>query len=135
MSKLKKYAVVWLPPLLLIIGLIFQDVLIPIAQWLADHIVFCVFYQTTGCYCLGCGGTRSLMALLHGDVLRSIHNNPAVIVLAMTAVLLYAEKAAAAFGKKLKLVPRSFVFWGILFVLQCIWNITRHFIPAMLPIS
>ncbi len=135
MSKLKHYAIVWLPALLVILGLLFLDVLLPIAQWIASHIVFCVFYETTGLYCLGCGGTRSLMALLHGDVLRSIHNNPAVIVLALTLVLLYVEKTASAFGKKLKLIPRSFIFWGILFVLQCIWNIARNFIPAMLPIS
>lgn len=135
MNKLKKYMFVWLPPLLLIIGLLLLDVLIPIAQWVADHIVFCVFYETTGWYCLGCGGTRSLMALLHGDIQRSFHNNPAVPVLAVTAILLYAEKVAVVFDKKLKLVPRNILFWVFLFVLQCIWNIARHFFPAMMPIS
>lgn len=135
MSKFKKYVIVWLPPLLLLIGLLLQDVLVPIAQWLAEHIEVCLFHKTTGLYCLGCGGTRSLMALLHGDILRSLHNNPAVMVIAVTLVLLYFEKAAAAFDKKLRLVPRNLPFWCILLALQCIWCVARNFNPAMLPIS
>ncbi len=84
---------------------------------------------------MGCGGTRSLMALLHGDIARSIHNNPAVIVLLVTILLWYIEKAAAVLGKKIKLLPRSLTFWMILFAIHAIWSIIRNFVPAMLPIS
>lgn len=135
MSNVKKYSILWLPPLLLIIGFLGRELLVPIAQWVADHVVFCVFYETTGYYCMGCGGTRSMMALLHGDIARAFHNNPAAPVLLVSALLLYAEKAAAVFGKKIRLLPRSLALWLTLLVILAVWNIIRNFVPAMLPIS
>ena len=43
----------------------------PHSKWLPK----CMFYQWTGLYCPGCGSTRALSALLHGDVRASLHNN------------------------------------------------------------
>ena len=43
----------------------------PHAKWLPK----CMFYQWTGLYCPGCGATRALSAMLHGDVKASLHNN------------------------------------------------------------
>ena len=42
-----------------------------LGKWLPK----CMFHQLTGLYCPGCGATRALSALLHGDVLVSLHNN------------------------------------------------------------
>lgn len=39
--------------------------------WLPE----CLFYQTTGCRCYGCGSTRALYALLHGRWLDSLRYN------------------------------------------------------------
>src|SRR5262245_4469510 len=36
----------------------------------------CVFHQLTGFHCPGCGATRALHALLHGDWLQAIAWNP-----------------------------------------------------------
>ena len=36
----------------------------------------CMFYQATHFYCIGCGLTRALHALTHGEVLRALHMNP-----------------------------------------------------------
>ena len=41
------------------------------ARWLPR----CMFHQMTGLYCPGCGATRALSAMLHGDVAASLHNN------------------------------------------------------------
>lgn len=43
----------------------------PHAKWLPK----CMFHRMTGLYCPGCGATRALSAILHGDVLASLHNN------------------------------------------------------------
>lgn len=39
--------------------------------WLPE----CLFYQTTGYLCYGCGSTRALRALLHGHWLESLRYN------------------------------------------------------------
>ncbi|WP_305805302.1 DUF2752 domain-containing protein [Stenotrophomonas sp. YIM B06876] len=36
----------------------------------------CMFHAFTGYYCIGCGLTRALHALLHGDLLRAFALNP-----------------------------------------------------------
>lgn len=41
------------------------------AKWLPR----CMFHQLTGLYCPGCGATRALSAMLHGDLKSSLHNN------------------------------------------------------------
>ena len=35
----------------------------------------CIFHELTGLYCPGCGGQRSLHALLHGRILTAINYN------------------------------------------------------------
>ncbi len=51
----------------------------------------CPSYLLTGLYCPGCGGLRSVHALLHGDLATSLDRNPAVlpglVLLAVLAVL------------------------------------------------
>lgn len=38
----------------------------------------CIFQRLTGFYCPGCGGTRALLALFHGRLLRSLVYHPFV---------------------------------------------------------
>lgn len=38
----------------------------------------CVLHTLTGLYCPGCGGTRAILFLLHGDLLRSFLYHPLV---------------------------------------------------------
>jgi hypothetical protein len=44
----------------------------------------CEFHQLTGLNCPGCGATRALYALLHGDVATALHDN-ALLLLLMVA--------------------------------------------------
>ena len=55
------------------------------AKWLPK----CMFHQLTGLYCPGCGATRALSAMLHGDMKASLHNNLLLFpLLALIAVLI-----------------------------------------------
>ena len=59
----------------------------------------CLFHLVTGAYCPGCGGTRALLALLHGRLADSIRLNPLVLYMAVSipSFLLYRFYCA---GKK-----------------------------------
>jgi len=58
-------------------------VLSPFAVWavLAHPIMAepflpkCLFHETTGLYCPGCGGTRAVLCLTEGRILDAFHNN------------------------------------------------------------
>lgn len=53
----------------------------------------CLFQAFTGLYCPGCGTTRALHALVHGDVATAIAMNPLLFVLVplLGVVLLHAS--------------------------------------------
>ncbi|MFN4161222.1 MULTISPECIES: DUF2752 domain-containing protein [unclassified Stenotrophomonas] len=49
----------------------------------------CSFFAVTGYYCIGCGLTRALHALVHGDVLTALSMNPlAMVMLAIAPLVL-----------------------------------------------
>ena len=52
----------------------------------------CMFRAFTGWYCIGCGMTRALHALAHGDVLRAFSMNPLAVSLLAISPLLGAWK-------------------------------------------
>lgn len=52
----------------------------------------CVFLELTHLYCPGCGGTRAVIALLHGNILQSLRFNPAVFL--GIIVIIYYEVCA-----------------------------------------
>ena len=59
----------------------------------------CPFQRFTGLYCPGCGGTRALKALLHGDLLLSLQYHPLVLY---TAVVVAAELLSLAVARVTK---------------------------------
>jgi hypothetical protein len=49
----------------------------------------CMFHTLTGYWCIGCGLTRGMHALAHGDVVRAFSMNPLMMaLLALTPVML-----------------------------------------------
>ncbi|MEG2700204.1 MAG: DUF2752 domain-containing protein [Hungatella sp.] len=47
----------------------------------------CLFQLITGLYCPGCGGTRAVRYLLHGQLQKSIQYHPLVLYMALVALL------------------------------------------------
>lgn len=43
----------------------------------------CMLYSLLGVYCPGCGGTRAILYLLHGNILKSLWYHPIVIYTAI----------------------------------------------------
>ena len=52
------------------------------SHWLPQ----CQFHQLTGLYCPGCGNTRALHALVHGNIIKSLRCN--VLLVPMTVSVL-----------------------------------------------
>lgn len=57
--------------------------------------IFCPFRLATGGWCPGCGGTRALKHLMHGDVSMSLTLNPLLLVVFAQVVAISAFFLAA----------------------------------------
>lgn len=49
----------------------------------------CIFHALTGLYCPGCGATRAVKALAHGNVVAALHNNAWLLLIAGPALGLH----------------------------------------------
>jgi hypothetical protein len=65
----------------------------------------CLFHSLTGLNCPGCGATRAAYQLLHGHLLRALHDN-ALFVLALTAL---TAQSAWLVMQKIRNQPVAFV--------------------------
>ena len=74
----------------------------------------CLFHEMTGLYCPGCGSTRALYCLMHGEFREALRDN-ALVVLALP--LLGAILLARAFRRRPPIAARRFKLgWLILLV-------------------
>lgn len=81
----------------------------------------CFFYQYTGLYCPGCGGTRAVLALLQGHVLQSLWYHPLVLYIAATAgwygISHGLEKAVRSRWKTGMVFTRRYLYLGLAIVI------------------
>lgn len=77
----------------------------------------CVFRMLTGLYCPGCGGTRSILALLHGNVIKSFIYNPFVLYSFIITFIFYISQTASRLThgliKGLR-IRKSYIYAGII---------------------
>lgn len=86
-------------PLLLAAGVV---ILYRIDPSSGRGLIPCLFYQLTGINCIGCGTTRALHALLHGDLAAAASYNIFMLVwLPLPAYTLLAEWLEALAGRRL----------------------------------
>lgn len=102
---------------------------------LGDFLPPCVIHYVTGYYCPGCGNTRSVTALLHGDIIASLHNNVTPLVILILCLGFYIEYVFSAFGKDVKILPRSKWVIIVFSILMISYFILRNFIPQIAPTS
>lgn len=95
----------------------------------------CQFNKITGLLCPACGNTRSVLSLIKGDILGSLHNNPAPAIILIILFFLYLEFIFAAFNKNIKLLPRKVFFWYTFLGLIFSFYIMRNFIKCLQPIE
>ncbi len=82
----------------------------------------CVIYKNTGLYCPGCGGTRAVISLLNGHIIRALLYNPGAVVLVAVILLALAGKIADK-----KILPEKISFWAVLLGIIFIYYIMRNF--------
>lgn len=132
---MKKYSI-WQKTAVIICPLISAVLLYFLAGYIASHFMLpgCMTYQFLGIYCPGCGMTRSVIALLHGDVLLSLRQNAFVIFAIIVAVVLYIRFALRFFGVQLKPLKLSKKAIYLFLIAAALYSVLRNFIPAIAPI-
>lgn len=73
---------------------------------LDPSLIFCPVFHYTGVYCAGCGSTRAIYQLLHGNFFGALRYNPLMIISIPLLIYLIAEpELNRKFGWRL---PRVF---------------------------
>ena len=102
------------------------------------HGIGCLFYKITHIPCPSCGTTRSIMALLQGNLCETIYYNPLGIVVFLIAVILPVWIVIDVFMRKESLfafynaVNKKFSFnivtilLVLLLLCNWIWNIYKY---------
>lgn len=116
-------------PVLIYIFFLARDFFISLACKLPP----CLFYSTFHLYCPACGNTRSVTALLHGELVPALRYNITPVLLGIILLLAYLELAAYSFFKPVRLLPRKLSFYLILLSILILYMIIRNFIPYLTP--
>lgn len=129
MSKRFRLITAFIFPFAVILIYIFRDQVKDSAHLLPE----CSIHKYTGLWCTGCGNTRSVIALLHGQIWRSICCNPTIPFLALLALLLYAEVVIGIWNDRVKLLPRKIWIWCTILGLFLVFFVLRNVIGGLAP--
>lgn len=122
MSKIKRIIILSAPfiavPVIWLITGVFRKYSVP-----------CPVNFLTGIYCIGCGGTRCIEALLKGRILSAMRQNLIVFSGAVFLVLAWIQLVT---GKKL--IPENRIFYITVTGISVIYAVLRNFIPEIAPV-
>ena len=116
-----------IPPIIVLTLVLASDTILR----LTEYVPACPFYTQFGKYCPACGNTRSITALLHGDILGSLRYNITIIFLCLLGLAFYVEKITNVLGKKIKLIPRGNVFLFASLAFFLMYFLLRNFFPYL----
>jgi hypothetical protein len=120
-----RFAIAAVPPILAAAAVLFAE---RIYGAVSVFIAPCPSYTLFSLYCPGCGNTRSLAALLRGDLLSALRYNPAIPFAALLAAAFYIELVFWAFGRKHMIVPRNKIFWFTTAALFLVYYVMRNLV-------
>ena len=108
-----------------IIALFVSNGWVPLEKWARP----CLLRTILGWYCPGCGNSRSVRALLSGQIWLSLRYNVFPVLAVIVFALWAAEQALRLFGRPHRLLPRSprvivpvGVLLGVYYVIRNIWE-------------
>lgn len=130
MTRKQKIIIAVSAPLTVLIVIVFRDFIMNLAPLLGQ----CMFHAVTGLWCPGCGNTRSVNAMLHGDFILALRNNISVPFTALLLLILYIELIFDISGKPIKILTRKLWVWLIVLALFGVYFIVRNFIPEIAPV-
>lgn len=78
----------------------------------------CIFYLKLGFYCPACGMTRAFIALLEGNILKSLYYNPTVIyILGFISIYMVTNTICKIFNKEAILKYSNFYLYLGIFIM------------------
>lgn len=122
-KRVLQISYILLPPVLFLFFLLSKDLILFSSYYLPS----CPFHRLTGFYCPACGNTRSVRALLQGDILSALRYNIVPLILVILGILLYGELGTALFGTRKYLLPRQGLFWIVFGSLMAVYFVGRNF--------
>jgi hypothetical protein len=94
-------------------------------QWLQNHLLTCPFKALTGIDCPGCGFQRSVIALLQGDIHKSLYLYPATIPLFVINILTIAD-GRYRFDRKGYVKKSLYIFTAFIIASSYILKMSHH---------
>ncbi|MBE5866675.1 MAG: DUF2752 domain-containing protein [Lachnospiraceae bacterium] len=91
LSREEENALYWAGLIALPIALIGAYIAV---YWILPNIPTgdCIFWKLFGAYCPGCGGTRAVVAFMHGDILLSLWYHPLIMyIVAIYTVFMFTH--------------------------------------------
>ena len=120
------------PAVLCTAALIAAAVLVYAAWFSHAPLPVCRIYTDLHLYCPACGCTRAFIALLRGDLLRSLRYNPGVLYFAAAVtVYLVTQTVQRLSGGRIRCGIRYrnvylYIGFGLLIANAIVWNILWH---------
>lgn len=96
----------------------------------------CYIRTHFGIYCPGCGGTRAFLAIIHGQIIKSLQYNPIILILIIDIILM---KVLNIIDKKnpngRKILDYKIKYNIVLLILWMIYFIVRNYLLIIMKID